>query len=104
MGVKPIRNQRDYRRALRLVEALWGDADGSKAYDELAVLAILVEAYEREHFPIDTPDTIEAIQFRLEQQGADTSALVGVIGGRTRVYEVLRGRRALSLNMIRNLH
>jgi HTH-type transcriptional regulator/antitoxin HigA len=104
MGIKPIRNERDYERALRRVEALWGVPDGSKEHDELAVQATLIEAYEREHFPIDMPDPIEAIKFRLEQQGADTSDLVGVIGGRTRVYEVLRGKRALSLNMIRNLH
>ncbi len=104
MEIKPIRSERDHERALRRVEALWGAAEGSKEHDELGVLATLIEAYEREHFPIDMPDPIEAIKFRLEQQGADTSDLVGVIGGRTRVYEVLRGKRALSLNMIRNLH
>jgi HTH-type transcriptional regulator / antitoxin HigA len=68
------------------------------------VLAILVEAYEEEHFPIDPPDPIEAIRFRLEQQGLDTKALIGVIGSRSRVYEVMRGKRALSLQMIRRLH
>jgi HTH-type transcriptional regulator / antitoxin HigA len=104
MEIKPIRNERDHDRALRRVEALWGAAEGSKEHDELGVLATLIEAYEREHFPIGMPDPIEAIKFRLEQQGAETSDLVGVIGGRTRVYEVLRGKRALSLNMIRNLH
>jgi HTH-type transcriptional regulator/antitoxin HigA len=104
MEIKPIRNERDHDRALRRVEALWGAPEGSKEHDELGVLATLIEAYEREHFPIDMPDPIEAIKFRLEQQGAETSDLVGVIGGRTRVYEVLRGKRALSLNMIRNLH
>lgn len=104
MEIEPIRNERDHERALRRVEALWGAAEGSKEHDELGVLATLIEAYEREHFPIDRPDPIEAIKFRLEQQGAETSDLIGVIGGRTRVYEVLRGKRALSLNMIRNLH
>jgi HTH-type transcriptional regulator / antitoxin HigA len=104
MEIKPIRNERDHKRALRRVEVLWGATEGSKEHDELGVLATLIEAYEREHFPIDMPDPIEAIKFRLEQQGAETSDLVGVIGGRTRVYEVLRGKRALSLNMIRNLH
>jgi HTH-type transcriptional regulator/antitoxin HigA len=104
MEIKPIRNEQDYERALRRVEALWRAAGGSKEHDELDVLTTLIEAYEREHFPIDMPDPIEAIKFRLEQQGADTADLVGVIGGRTRVYEVLRGKRPLSLNMIRNLH
>lgn len=104
MEIKPIRSERDHERALRRVEALWGAAEGSKEHDELGVLATLIEAYEHEHFPIDLPDPVEAIRFRLEQQGAETSDLVGVIGGRTRVYEVLRGKRPLSLNMIRNLH
>jgi len=104
MEIKPIRTEGDHERALCRVEALWGAAEGSKEHDELGVLATLIEAYEREHFPVDMPDPIEAIKFRLEQKGSDTSDLVGVIGGRTRVYEVLRGKRALSLNMIRNLH
>jgi HTH-type transcriptional regulator / antitoxin HigA len=104
MEINPIRNELDHEGALRRVQALWGAAEGSKEYDELGVLATLIEAYEREYFPIDMPDPIEAIKFRLEQQGATTSDLVGVIGGRTRVYEVLRGKRPLSLNMIRNLH
>ena len=64
----------------------------------------LAEAYERENYPIDQPDPIEAIKFRLEQTGQDFRALIGVIGQRTRVYEVMRGARPLSLNMIRNLH
>jgi len=67
-------------------------------------LATLTEAYEREHYPIDKPDPIEAIKFRLEQQGKDYRALVGVIGQRTRVYEVMRRARPLTLNMIRKLH
>lgn len=104
MEIKPIRNERDHDRALRRVEVLWDASEGSKEHDELGVLATLIEAYEREHFPINMPNPIEAIKFRLDQQGAETSDLVGVIGGRTRVYEVLSGKRALSLNMIRNLH
>jgi HTH-type transcriptional regulator / antitoxin HigA len=104
MEIKPIRNQRDYEAALRRVESLWDSKDGSPECDELDVLVTLVEAYEREYFPVDLPDPIEAIKFRLEQQGKKTSALVGVIGQRTRVYEVLQKKRALSLEMIRNLH
>ena len=63
-----------------------------------------MDAYERERYPIDMPDPLQAIQFRLEQEGKDERALVGVIGSRSRVYEVMRGQRALSLNMIRALH
>ena len=72
--------------------------------DRLDVLATLVDAYEQAHFPMDTPDPIDAIKFRLEQQGKDKKALVGVIGNRTRVYEVLRRDRTLSLSMIRRLN
>lgn len=103
MNIKPIRGERDYKRALRRVEELWNSPEGSPESDELDVLATLIEAYEREHFPIDLPDPIEAIKFRLEQKGKDSRALIGVIGQRTRVYEVMRGKRSLSLNMIRNL-
>jgi len=104
MDIKPIRGEQDYDRALRRVEELWDSPEGSAKSDELDVLATLIEAYEREHFPIDLPDPIEAIKFRLEQKGKDSRALIGVIGQRTRVYEVMRGKRSLSLNMIRNLH
>jgi HTH-type transcriptional regulator/antitoxin HigA len=81
-----------------------GIPEGSAENDELDILTTLIEAYEREHYPIDLLDPIEAIKFRLEQTGKDSRALVGVIGQRTRVYEVMRGKRPLSLNMIRNLH
>jgi len=104
MNIKPVKNARDYERALRRVEARWKSPEGSPEGDELDVLATLLEAYEREHYPIDVPDPVEAIKFRLEQQGKDSRALIGVIGQRTRVYEVMRGKRSLSLNMIRELH
>jgi HTH-type transcriptional regulator/antitoxin HigA len=104
MDVKPVKREADYERALRRVEELWDSPEGSAESDELDILATLIEAYEREHYPIDLPDPIEAIKFRLEQQGKDSRALIGVIGQRTRVYEVMRGKRPLSLNMIRKLH
>ena len=104
MDIKPIRGEADYERALRRVEELWNASEGSTEGDELDILATLIEVYEREHYPIDLPDPIEAIKFRLEQKGKDSRALIGVIGQRTRVYEVMQGKRPLSLNMIRNLH
>lgn len=104
MQVKPIRNERDYVEALRRIEELWGAAQGTEDGDLLDVLVTLVEVYEREHFPIDLPDPIEAIKFRLEQREEDYRALIGIIGQRTRVYEVMRRDRPLSLAMIRNLH
>jgi len=104
MDIKPIRSEADYERALRRVERLWDSPEGSARSDELDILATLIEAYERRHYPIDLPSPIEAIKFRLEQLGKDTRALIGVIGQRPRVYEVMQGQRSLSLNMIRTLH
>ena len=72
--------------------------------DRLDVLVTLVEAYEREHYPIDFPDPIEAIKFRMEQQGLSVDDLVPVIGRKNRVYEVLARKRPLTLRMIEGLH
>ena len=102
--LKPIRTNADYKNALVEVERLWGAKSGTPKGDRLDVLATLIDLYEAKHFPMDPPDPIEAIKFRLEQKGKDSRALIGVIGQRTRVYEVLQGKRPLSLNMIRNLH
>ena len=68
------------------------------------MLATLIDAYESEHFPMDPPDPIDAIRFRMEQQGLSRKDLEGLIGTRTRVAEVLNRRRGLSINMIRRLH
>ena len=104
MLIKPIKTEADHAAALHEIERLWGADEGTSEGDRLEVLTTLVEAYEQAHFPLDAPDPIEAIKFRLEQQGADKKTLVGVIGNRTRVYEVLRRDRALSLAMIRRLN
>ena len=104
MMIKPIKTEFDHAAALREIERLWGADEGTAGGDRLEVLTTLVEAYEQAHFPTDAPDPIEAIKFRLEQQGTDKKALIGVIGSRTRVHEVLRRDRALSLAMIRRLH
>jgi len=104
MQVRPIRNESDYSAAMRRIEALWGAPLATPEGDELEILVTLAEAYERQHYPIDLPDPIEAIKFRLEQQGKDYRALIGIIGQRTRVYEVMRRARSLSVNMIRKLH
>src|SRR5438105_4288080 len=104
MEIRPIRSEADYEQALRRVETLWGSSQGTSRGDELDVLVTLIEAYENEHFPINLPNPIQAIKFRLEQEQKDYRSLIGVIGQRTRVYEVMRGDRPLSLNMIRRLH
>ena len=104
MHLKPIRNDADHEAALKEIERLWEAEEGTADGDRLEILSTLVEVYEEAHFPMDMPDPIEAIKFRLEQQGEDKKALIGIIGNRTRVYEVLRRDRALSLAMIRQLN
>jgi HTH-type transcriptional regulator/antitoxin HigA len=104
MEIKPIKTERDYRAALNVIDRLWSARRGSPQADRLDVLATLVEAYEDKHFPILPPDPIEAIKFRMEQQGLNTSDLARVVGGRNRASEILSRKRGLSLAMIRNLH
>jgi HTH-type transcriptional regulator/antitoxin HigA len=104
MNLKPIRNDAGHEAALKEIERLWGAREGTPEGDRLEILTTLVEAYEETRFPMDLPDPIEAIKFRLEQQGKDQKSLVGVLGSRTRVYEVMRRDRPLSLTMIRQLH
>jgi len=102
--VKPIRSETDYERVLAEVETLWGAPTGTPEGDRLEVLATLIDAYEAEHYPMDPPDPIEAIKFRMEQQGLTRKDLEPLIGTRTRVAEVLNGKRGLSIDMIRRLH
>ncbi len=102
--LKPIRSERDYDRALAQVERLWGAKRGTADGDTLDVLATLIDAYEAEHDPIDPPDPIEAIKFRMEQQGLSRKDLEPLLGTRTRVAEVLNRKRGLSIGMIRRLH
>jgi HTH-type transcriptional regulator / antitoxin HigA len=103
-AVKPIRTEADYDAAMAEVERLWGATSGTPRGDRLDVLVTLIEAYEESHFPIDPPDPITAILFRMEQQGLKRKDLEPLIGSRARVSEVLAGRRNLSLQMIRRLH
>ena len=102
--VKPIRTKADYKKALAEIERLWGAKSGSPEGDRLDVLATLIDVYESEHYPIDQPDPVEAIKFRMEQQGLSRKDLEPIIGTRTRVAEVLNRKRALSIGMIRRLH
>ena len=105
MEIKPIRTESDYLAALRTVSALI-DLDPAADTPEgelLDVLGTLVQAYEAKHYPIDPPDPIEAIKFRMDQSGMTVKDLVPYIGSLNRVYEVLSYKRSLSLNMIRRL-
>ena len=102
--VRPIRSKRDHAAALKEVERLWGAKAGTRDGDRLDVLVTLIEAYEEEHYPIDPPDPIEAIKFRMEQQGLTRRDLEEIIGTRTRIAEVLNRKRGLSIAMIRRLN
>lgn len=102
--LKPIRTEADYEQALAELERLWGAKSGTAAGDRLDVLATLIDAYEARHHPIDPPDPIEAIRFRMEQQGLSRKDLEPLLGSRARVAEVLNRKRGLSIEMIRRLH
>ena len=104
MTIRPIRTESDHESALKRIQALMSAKQGTPEGDELDVLATLVEAYENKHFPIDAPDPVEAIKFRMEQLGLDRKDLEPFIGSRARVSEILNRRRGLSLAMIRSLH
>lgn len=102
--IKPIRTEADYDAALTEVERLWGAKSGTPRGDRLDVLATLIEAYEDRKYPMDPPDPIEAIKFRMESQGLTRKDLEPMIGSRTRIAEVLSRKRGLSIGMIRRLH
>src|ERR1700745_4017987 len=102
--VRPIRSQADYEAALAEIERLWRAKAGTAEGDRLDVLATLIDAYESEHYPMDPPDPVEAIKFRMEQQGLTRRHLEEIIGTRPRIAEVLNRKRGLSIPMIRRLH
>lgn len=104
MTVKPIKTEADYDAALQAIERLSKAEPGTAAADRLEVLVTLVEAYEAERWPIDLPDPVAAILFRMEQQGLARRDPEPYLGSRGRVSEVLTGKRALTLAMIRKLH
>ncbi len=104
MDIKPIRTKADYRAALKAVDSLMGAKARSPEGDRLDVLVTLIEGYERQHFPMDLPDAVEAIKFRMEQQGLTPKDLEPLIGRSNRVYEVLNRKRGLTLAMIQKLH
>ena len=104
MKIHPVRTEEDYKKALLRIDGLMDATPNTKAGDELDVLATLVEAYERDHFAMNSPDPVEAILFRMEQMGLNRKALEQFLGGRSRVSEVLNRKRSLSISQIRKLH
>ncbi|HAH35758.1 MAG TPA: transcriptional regulator [Algoriphagus sp.] len=104
MNIKPIKTETDYQKALIRLDEIFDAQKGSKKGDELEILSILVDQYEKENFPIDLPDPIEAIKFRMEQMDLRNKDLAEVVGNKSRVSEVLNRKRKLSLDMIRKLN
>lgn len=104
MTIKPIRNEKDYLAAMKRLELIFDAKPNSKEGDELEILGMLIEKYEQEKYPIEFPDPIEAIKFRMEQLGYSQSDLATVVGLKSRASEILNKKRKLTLEMIRNLH
>jgi len=102
--IRPIRSKADHRAATARIEELMSARPGTPEFDELEVLGTLVDVYEREHHPIDPPDPIDAIQFRMEQGGFTRADLTRLLGSSAKATEVLRRRRHLSVAMIVRLH
>lgn len=104
MQIKPIKNKADHIAALARIDQLWEAESDTPEGDELEVLATLVNAFEEKYFPIEAPDPIEAIKFRMEQQGLVDADLIPFFGHRSRVSEILNRKRKLTIAMIRKLH
>lgn len=103
MNIRPVKTENDYVAAMALIEELFDAEAGTAEYDKLEVLSTLVEAYEEKHHEITAPDPVEAIRFRMEQMGLEDSDMVPFFGQRSRVTEVLKRQRKLTLPMIRHL-
>ena len=104
MEIKVIKTEKEYKQALKRLEVIFDSEPGTPEGDELELLSLLIDNYEKVHHPIDLPDPIEAIKFRMEQLNYKPKDLANVIGLRSRVTEVLNKKRKLSLNMIRKIN
>jgi len=104
MKIKLIKTETDYQEALEKLETVFDAKQGSAQGDELEVLGFLIDQYEKEHFPIDMPDPIEAIKFRMEQLGYNQKDLANIIGLKSHTSEIINRKRKLSLGLIRQLH
>ena len=103
-SLRPLRTEKDYDEAMMEIERLWGAKAGTAEGDRLDIVATLVDAYEAAYYPMEPPDPIDAIRFRMEQQGLTRKDLEAILGSRMRVSEVLNRKRGLSIAMIRRLH
>jgi HTH-type transcriptional regulator/antitoxin HigA len=103
MDLKPIKNEKDYRNALERLEIIFDAPTDTKEGDEAEILSLMIENYENENYPIESPDPIEAIKIRMEELNIRQKDLVGVIGGKSRVSEILNRKKKLTVEMIREL-
>ncbi len=104
MNISPIKTEADYRKALKRLETIFDAAIGTTESDEADLLGLMVDEYEKKHYPIDAPDPIEAIKIRMEEMHLKQIDLVNEIGGKSRVSEILNRKRKLTVEMIRNLN
>ncbi|WP_026710910.1 helix-turn-helix domain-containing protein [Flavobacterium filum] len=103
MNIKPVKTEQDYQFALERLEEIFDAKPNSKEGDELEILSILIEKYESKHFPIEMPDPIEAIKFRMDQLGMKQKDLAEAVGFNSRVSEILNKKRKLTIEMVRSL-
>jgi len=103
MNISPIKNETDYRNGLKRLEVIFDAPIGTPEGDEADLLGLLIDDYEKKHYPIPAPDPIEAIRIRMEEMHLKQIDLVNEIGGKSRVSEILNRKRRLTVEMIRNL-
>jgi HTH-type transcriptional regulator/antitoxin HigA len=103
MRIKPIKSEQDYEKSLERLEEIFDSAANTPEGDEAEILAMLIDHYENQHFPIEAPDPIEAIKIRMEEMNLKQKDLVGIIGGKSRVSEILNKKKKLTVDMIREL-
>ena len=103
MNIKPIKTESDYRLTLQMLDNLFDAPIGTSESDEADLLALMIDEYEKEHYPIEAPDPIEAIKIRMEEMQLKQIDLVNEIGGKSRVSEILNKKRKLTVEMIRKL-
>ena len=103
MNIKPLKTEQDYEKALERLELIFDAPANSKEGDEAEILSMLIDNFENEHYPIEAPDPIEAIKIRMEEMNLKQKDLVGIIGGKSRVSEILNKKKRLTVEMIREL-
>ncbi len=103
MNIKPIKTEKDYEVAIKRLEKIFDASTKSKEGDEAEILSILIDNYENQHYPIEAPDPIEAIKIRMEEMNIKQKDLIGIIGGKSRVSEVLNRKKRLTVDMIRGI-